>query len=83
MSLFLWVLLGIGAAITADKLDSKRATGGILGAVLLGAAGALVGGILANLVLGQSILRLDIATFLLSVMGAMMVILIHRTALAR
>ncbi len=55
MSLLAWVFFGLIAGSIANLLDPEPSKGGILGSIILGVLGAVVGGYLANLLLGITI----------------------------
>jgi uncharacterized membrane protein YeaQ/YmgE (transglycosylase-associated protein family) len=83
MSIFLWITFGILAAVVAHFLDPFKAKGGLFGAILLGVAGATVGGILANVIFGGSIRQFDFITLLVAVAGTFLFLLVQRTALIK
>lgn len=74
MNILSWVLFGLIVGIVANAIDPTPNEGGILGAVLLGIAGALVGGFLANLLFGVSVTGFDIASFIVAVAGSLVVL---------
>lgn len=73
-------ILGVSIAALADFIDSRTVKGGIMSAVIIGGSGALVGGVAANYILGQQVLSANFATVLLASLGALLIILVHRTA---
>ena len=56
MTIIAWLIFGLVVGIVANSLDPHPASGGLLGAVVLGIVGALVGGFLSNLVFGIGII---------------------------
>lgn len=55
MTLLLWVLLGITAGWISSIILGTRATQGLVTDIILGIVGAMVGGLLLN-ILGQSVI---------------------------
>ncbi len=77
MGLVSWIVVGLIAGALARFLVPGRDPLGCLGTILLGMAGSLVGGFLANIVLGG---RTDLTRSGLigSVVGAILILLVLR-----
>lgn len=74
MNIVSWVIFGVIVGTVANAIDPADSEGGILGAVLLGIAGALVGGFLANLLFGVSVTGFDLTSFIVAVAGSLVVL---------
>ncbi len=74
MNIISWMLFGLIVGIVANAIDPAPNEGGVLGAILLGVAGALVGGFLANMLFGVGIAAFDITSFMVAVAGSLVVL---------
>ena len=74
MNFISWILFGLIVGIVANAIDPADSEGGVLGAILLGVAGALVGGFLANLLFGINVSGFDITSFVVAVAGSLVVL---------
>jgi uncharacterized membrane protein YeaQ/YmgE (transglycosylase-associated protein family) len=75
MSLVAWIVLGLFSGFVASKLVNKRGEGFLVD-VLLGIVGAVVGGWLFNALGLFGVTGLNIWSLLVSIVGAVMVLLI-------
>ena len=82
MSVLLWVLFGLVVGVVAKLVTPGREPGGFAVTVLLGIGGALVGGFLSRL-LGLSTTHTSAGGFLMSVVGAVVLIVIYNVAIGR
>ena len=79
MSIFAWLLVGLIAGVLAKLLMPGRGPGGIILTILLGIAGAIVGGFLAvALGLSDGVNNFDFGTIFLAVVGAMLLLFGYR-----
>lgn len=79
MSVIAWILLGLVAGALAKMLMPGRDPGGILVTILLGIAGAIVGGFLWNVFTGNdSYGDFDIGGILIAVLGAIILLWAYR-----
>jgi uncharacterized membrane protein YeaQ/YmgE (transglycosylase-associated protein family) len=78
MSVLAWIVFGLIAGIIANMVDPRPASGGLLGAIVLGIAGALVGGFLANLVFGISVTGFNFTSFAIAVLGSLLLLFVGR-----
>lgn len=78
MNIFAWVIFGLVAGVIANILDPRPAQGGVLGAIVLGVAGALIGGFIANLFFGLEITGFNISSFVIAVLGSLVLLYIGR-----
>jgi len=79
MNIIAWILVGLIGGSLAKLLMPGRDPGGIIITILLGIAGALLGGFLSvALGLGNGVDDFDIGTIVLSVVGAMLILAGYR-----
>ncbi|HEY3117700.1 MAG TPA: GlsB/YeaQ/YmgE family stress response membrane protein [Chloroflexota bacterium] len=75
MTMFAWILVGLLAGLIANLIYPTPARGGWLGAMLLGMAGALVGGFVAALLTGYDwVTGVNLTTIAVSVCGALLLL---------
>ena len=83
MNILAWIVVGLIGGIIARLLVPGRGPGGIIITVLLGIAGALVGGFISiALEVGNGVDDFDAGTIVLSVIGSMILLFVYG-ALAR
>lgn len=82
MSILLWILFGFVVGVIAKLLTPGREPGGFIITVLLGIAGALVGGFLGRL-LGIYPSYQSRGGFFMSVIGAILVLVIYNAVTGR
>jgi uncharacterized membrane protein YeaQ/YmgE (transglycosylase-associated protein family) len=79
MSIIAWIVVGLVAGLIAEALMPGKAPGGLIATILLGIAGAFVGGYLAvALKISDGVNNFDIGTIFLAVIGAMLILLVFR-----
>jgi uncharacterized membrane protein YeaQ/YmgE (transglycosylase-associated protein family) len=78
-----WIVFGLIAGIIAKLLMPGRDPGGCIITMLLGVAGAFVGGFLYRLVTGTQVLYFgfDLRSLTIAVVGAVVVLAIYRLVL--
>ena len=76
MSIIAWIVLGLIAGFIGSKLVNKTGDGLILDLVL-GIVGAVVGGWLFRLVGHSGVTGLDIYSFIVAIIGAVVVLLVY------
>ena len=79
MNILSWILFGLIVGIVANVIDPADSQGGLLGAILLGVAGALVGGFIANLLFGVGVTSFDITSFIVAIAGSLVLLFGVRT----
>jgi len=79
MNILAWIVFGLIAGIIANLIDPRSERGGILGAIFLGIAGALVSGFLAALILGEGITGFNLFSLIVAVAGSLLLLFIGRT----
>lgn len=78
MSFILWIIFGLVVGIVANAIDPRPAEGGMLGAVVLGILGAVVGGFLSNLIFGVGVTGFNLSSFVVAILGAVLLLGIGR-----
>lgn len=76
MNIIAWAILGLVAGAIAKLLYPGRQGGGIISTIILGIAGALLGGSLFSLLTGGSIAMsvFNVPSLIVAVLGAMIAI---------
>jgi len=83
MSIVAWIVVGLLAGLIANIIFPRPAKGGWFGAMVLGIAGAVVGGFLAAVLIGQDLITgVNLTTMMISVVGAL-ILLVAYNAIAR
>jgi uncharacterized membrane protein YeaQ/YmgE (transglycosylase-associated protein family) len=80
MSVIAWLILGLIAGFIGSKLVNKRGEGLMLD-ILLGIVGAVVGGWLFGLLGGSGVNGLNFYSLLVSVFGAIVVLIVYHALL--
>lgn len=83
MNVIAWLVLGLIVGLLANLLDPRPAKGGVLGAIALGIAGALVGGYLGNVIFGAGVTGFNIPSFIVAIIGAMLILYVGRALTRR
>lgn len=78
MSVIGWILFGLIAGTVANAIDPLPSSGGILGAIVLGIVGAMVGGFLANILLGLDITGFNLTSFIVAIAGSLLLLFVGR-----
>jgi uncharacterized membrane protein YeaQ/YmgE (transglycosylase-associated protein family) len=79
MNIIAWLIVGLVGGVLAKMLMPGRGPGGIILTVLLGIAGAVVGGFLAvALGLSDGVNNFDMGTIFLAVAGSMLLLFGYR-----
>jgi uncharacterized membrane protein YeaQ/YmgE (transglycosylase-associated protein family) len=73
-----WVLFGFLAGAVAKLLMPGRDPGGWKVTILLGIAGAFIGGFVGRAIWGTGIAGTDLRSFGLAVLGAIVLLFLHR-----
>ncbi len=74
MNLISWALFGIIVGMVVNTIDPAPNKGGLFGTLLVGVAGALVGGLIANLLFGAGLLHFDLTSFTIAIAGSLTVL---------
>jgi uncharacterized membrane protein YeaQ/YmgE (transglycosylase-associated protein family) len=84
MSLLAWIVLGLIAGLVAKALVPGRDPGGCVITILVGIAGALVGGWLSTLLgFGGLAGGLDLRNLVIAVLGAIVLLVLWRLMFGR
>lgn len=84
MSIILWILLGLIAGALAKAIMPGDDPGGIIVTILIGIAGAIVGGFLWNLLTGNNTYGdFDIGGIIIAVIGSIILLAGYRMIAAR
>lgn len=85
MGIISWLLFGLLAGAVARALVPGRHGIGCLGTIAVGMVGALIGGLIGEVVLGDEDTRFrwDLGPFLLAVLGAIVLLLALRALAGR
>ena len=85
MGIIGWILLGLVAGVIAKAVLPGDDPGGIIVTILLGVAGALLGGLIARaLDLGDPIDEFfDLSTWIAAIIGAVVLLLLYRMLVGR
>jgi uncharacterized membrane protein YeaQ/YmgE (transglycosylase-associated protein family) len=82
MSIIAWLILGLIAGFIASRIVNKAGEGVILD-IVLGIIGALVGGFLFSAFGASGVTGLNIYSLLVSVIGAIVVLVIYHAIVRR
>jgi uncharacterized membrane protein YeaQ/YmgE (transglycosylase-associated protein family) len=74
-----WIVFGLLAGVIAKLLMPGRDPGGCIFTMLLGIAGAFVGGFLYRLLTGREVFfQVDLGSLVVAVLGAVIILAIYR-----
>ena len=82
MGFISWIIFGLIAGWIGSKIVNKTGSGMLMD-IILGVVGAIVGGYLATLVGFGEISGFNIKSLFIAVIGAIIVMLVYRTVVAR
>jgi uncharacterized membrane protein YeaQ/YmgE (transglycosylase-associated protein family) len=85
LNILLWALFGLIAGAAAKfigKAQERTDPAGVLMTIVLGIAGALVGGFLSSQLLGWDINNFSLAGFAIAVVGALLLLFLYRVAIS-
>ena len=84
MGIVAWIFFGLIAGVIAKLLMPGRDPGGCIITMLLGIAGAFVGGLIFELLTGRpQVMRFDFGSLFVAIIGAVVVLLIYRLIVGR
>lgn len=82
MGILSWIIFGLIAGIIAKLVMPGRDPGGCIVTMLIGIAGAFVGGFLYELLTGrQQFMVFDLGSMVLAIIGAVVILAIYRAVL--
>jgi uncharacterized membrane protein YeaQ/YmgE (transglycosylase-associated protein family) len=85
MGIIGWIILGLLAGAIAKAVMPGKDPGGIVVTILIGIVGAVLGGFLANSLLGVDAMDefFDVSTWLAAIVGALLLLFIYRLVVGR
>lgn len=83
MNIFAWIILGLIVGALAKLLMPGRDPGGCIITILLGIAGALLGGFLASWLGLGTVQGFDLASLAIATAGALLLLIIYRMVRGR
>ena len=78
MGIFSWILLGLIAGALAKFIMPGRDPGGIVVTILIGIAGAIVGGFLGSLIGLGRVESFDLGGIFIATLGAIVLLIVYR-----
>lgn len=78
MGILTWILFGLVAGILAKLIMPGKDPGGIIVTILIGIAGAVVGGIIGTQLGFGSVSGFNFRSFLIAVGGAILLLFVYR-----
>lgn len=78
MGFIVWILLGLVVGVIAKFLMPGKDPGGIIVTILLGIAGAFVGGFVSSALGFGSVTGFDIRSLIIAVLGAIALLAVYR-----
>ncbi|MEU6621043.1 GlsB/YeaQ/YmgE family stress response membrane protein [Streptomyces litmocidini] len=85
MGIIGWILLGLLAGIIAKALMPGRDPGGCIVTILIGIAGALLGGWLGKVIFGVDSIDgfFELSTWIAAIVGSVILLLLYRLVVGR
>jgi uncharacterized membrane protein YeaQ/YmgE (transglycosylase-associated protein family) len=83
MGILSWIVFGLIAGALAKWIMPGRDPGGIVVTILLGIAGAMVGGFLASLFGLGTVTGFNLGSLLVAIGGALLLLLAYRQLMSR
>ncbi|HEX7035362.1 MAG TPA: GlsB/YeaQ/YmgE family stress response membrane protein [Pseudomonadales bacterium] len=83
MGILAWIVFGLIAGVIAKLIMPGKDPGGFIITILLGIAGALVGGFIGSALGFGGVEGFDFGSFLIAVLGAIVLLLIYRMMVGR
>lgn len=78
MGIIAWIVLGLIAGVLAKFLMPGDDPGGFIVTILIGIAGAIVGGYVGSLLLGVEVTGFNFSSLLIAIGGAILLLLVYR-----
>ncbi|OQB54708.1 MAG: hypothetical protein BWX99_01853 [Deltaproteobacteria bacterium ADurb.Bin151] len=78
MGILTWIMMGIIVAIIAELITTDPGPGGIVITILVGSAGAFIGGFIGTFFGFGSFARFSVASLVLAVTGALVLVSLSR-----
>lgn len=80
MGILAWIVFGLIAGVIAKLVMPGKDPGGFIVTILIGIAGALVGGFIASALGFGSVSGFNFGSFVVAVVGAILLLVIYRMA---
>lgn len=80
MGIFTWILVGLVAGVIGKLLMPGKDPGGFIITILLGIAGAMLGGFIARSMGWGDVTGFNLASLAIAAIGAFLLLLIYRMA---
>jgi uncharacterized membrane protein YeaQ/YmgE (transglycosylase-associated protein family) len=77
-SIVTWVIFGFIVGFIIHLIDNRDVRGGVVSTTLTGILGALIGGFLSNAIFGVGVTGFNLTSFIIAVVGALLLVLIQR-----
>ena len=78
MGIIAWIVLGLIAGILAKLIMPGKDPGGMIVTIIIGIAGAFIGGFVSSFLGFGAVTGLDLRSILVAVGGAILLLLIYR-----
>jgi uncharacterized membrane protein YeaQ/YmgE (transglycosylase-associated protein family) len=78
MGILIWIILGLVAGVLAKLIMPGRDPGGIIVTIILGIAGALVGGFISTKLELGSVTGFNFPSVVIAVLGAILLLILYR-----
>ena len=83
MGIIAWIVLGLIAGGLAKLIMPGRDPGGIIVTMLIGIAGAIVGGFVFSLFGGGGVTGLNLGSIIVAIIGALILLALYRVVAGR
>ena len=78
VNILVWCLFGLIAGAVAKFIMPGKDPGGIILTILLGIAGAVVGGFLSSQLFGWDVTGFNLSSFVIAIAGALLLLILYR-----
>lgn len=78
MNFIIYIIFGLIAGSVANMIDTRPSRGGLLGSIVLGIAGAVVGGWLGSALFDVGVTGFNLSSFIVAVAGSLLLLVIGR-----
>lgn len=83
MGILSWIVFGLIAGALAKFIMPGKDPGGCIVTILIGIAGAVVGGFIGSALFGADVSGFNIGSLLIAVLGAILLLAIYRMVVGR
>ncbi|MFP4316094.1 MAG: GlsB/YeaQ/YmgE family stress response membrane protein [Desulfovibrionales bacterium] len=83
MGILAWIIFGLIAGVIAKLIMPGKDPGGFIVTILIGIAGALVGGFIASLLGIGDVSGFNFGSFVIAILGAILLLWIYRMVKSR